>query len=62
MWKTILLLVVLWWLWRFIYRMGRHARRRRPGPDGASRRRDEDRAYGDLTRQDISDADFEEIP
>ncbi|MBC8426931.1 hypothetical protein H8E07_22685 [bacterium] len=64
MWKTIILLAALWWLWRFAHRLGRHARRRRPGQgrSAAGEHPDAKRDLGDLTRQDISDADYEEIP
>jgi len=64
MWKTIILLVGFWWLWRFANRLSRYARRRRPGTGRTAGDVDPDakRDLEDLTRQDISDADYEEIP
>ncbi len=67
MWTKILLLVAIWWLWRFAARtLLRRPRpkpdvRSAPGTDAARRERGRDRAE-DLSRQDISDADYEEIP
>ena len=59
MWTKIFLILGLWWLWRFATRMGRRARKRRDEVGGAPRDRKD---LDDLTRQDISDADYEEIP
>ncbi|MBU1675151.1 hypothetical protein KKA85_05160 [bacterium] len=67
MWTKIFLLLALWWLWRALLRLGRRSRRRRPAGsgsprEGTTRPQSGDRDLGDLTRQDISDADYEEIP
>ncbi len=64
MWKTIILLVALWWLWRFALRLSTRARRRRPPTDRNGKTGDPGgkKDLGNLTRQDISDADYEEIP
>jgi hypothetical protein len=58
----ILLLILLFLVGRRLYRAFRDSSRprvRRPGP---GRERGSDPKMKDLTDQDISDADFEEIP
>ena len=65
MWMKIFLLLSLWWIWRIMSRLIRRPRRRsdvgRAPHSDAEGRRPEDRDLGNLTRQDISDADYEEI-
>ncbi len=64
MFQKLLLIVGLFVVWRMASRALRRARPDRDGPaPDRGRTRDEDRRrYGDLTQQDISDADFEELP
>jgi hypothetical protein len=66
MWTKIFLLLILWWIWRVVVRMIHQSRRRakmeterreRPG-ETTGKSTDLD----NLSRQDISDADFEDIP
>jgi hypothetical protein len=61
-WRLLLILMaVFWFLPRVLRSLGRPPRSRpQPGPDQAEQPRDE--GLANLTRQDISDAEFEEIP
>jgi ABC-type nickel/cobalt efflux system permease component RcnA len=61
MFGKLLLLVGLFLLWRVLRRAIGAASRRRESPRPGSGGESSDQAYENLTRQDISDADFEEI-
>jgi len=66
MWTKILLLLFLWWIWRVAVRMIRLSRLRSNVKNDRRERSGETTEQGpdldNLTRQDISDADFEDIP
>jgi len=66
MWTKVFLLLFLWWIWRIAVRMIRQSRRRSNVKNDRRARPGETTGKGpdldNLTRQDISDADFEEIP
>jgi hypothetical protein len=58
----ILLLILLFLLGRRLWRAFRSSSARRVRPSGPDEDRKSDARMKDLTDQDISDADFEEIP
>jgi hypothetical protein len=61
-WRFFLVLLLAFWAIRRLLRAARRPSRR-TGSRRASRDRGQDSApLADLTRQDISDADYEEIP
>ena len=62
--KLLVVVAALFWLGRVVGRLlmgGLTGRARRGRREGASDRRQREGRYDDLTRQKISDADFEEI-
>jgi hypothetical protein len=60
--RLLLVLLLVFWVVPLV-RRSMTGRRRPPSADGGERlRRERDQHLANLTRQDISDADYEELP